>query len=111
MHILYVDESGDTGTSAGSTKHLVLTGAAMPEAQWLDLTRLMDSIQAAHFPQAGGQIELHASPLRAGRGDFRGLPECACNAAVDAVFGKIGEPQNGLTLFSSSVTNRPSIHG
>jgi len=103
MHILYVDESGDGGTSAGSTKHLVLTGAAMHEAKWKFLTETMDAAQMLYFPQAGSTLELHAAPLRAGRKEFRGVPKRQRYVALDDVYTRIGSVRNGLTLFSCVV--------
>jgi hypothetical protein len=101
MHVLYVDESGDAGV-AGS-KHLVLAGAAMHEAQWRQLTAMMDSAQKTHFPQAGSTLELHASPLRAGRHEFRGVPKAQRVATLDDIYSRIGHVQRGLTLFAAVV--------
>jgi hypothetical protein len=103
MHILYVDESGDGGTSPGSSKHLVLTGAAMQEAKWTQLTKVMDSAQLLHFPQAGGTLELHAAPLRVGRKEFRAVPKQERYAALDDVYGRIAAVRTGLTFFSAVV--------
>jgi Protein of unknown function (DUF3800) len=103
MHVLYVDEAGDGGTSHGSSKHLVLAGAAMHEAQWHTLKRTMDDLQQHHFPTAGSTLELHASLLRAGRGVFRGLPKRQRLAAMEDIYRKIGTVQRGLTLFAAVV--------
>ena len=103
MHVLYVDESGDGGVAAGSSKHLVLTGVAMQEAKWKYLTDMMDSAQLLHFPHAGGTLELHAAPLRAGRREFRAVPKPQRLAALDDIYMRIGSVRNGLTLFSSVV--------
>src|SRR5262249_37109024 len=101
MHVLYVDESGDAGL-AGS-KHLVLAGAAMHEAQWRQLTSAMDAAQRLHFPHAGSTLELHASPLRAGRNEFRGVPRPKRLATLDDIYSRIGNVQRGLTLFAAVV--------
>jgi hypothetical protein len=102
MHILYVDEAGDGGTVAGSSKHLVLAGAAMHEAKWRKLTSSMDGAQLLHFPQAGSTLELHASPLRGGRRDFRGISKKQRFAAMNDIYGRIGAAR-GLTLFAAIV--------
>lgn len=100
MQILYVDESGDGGTSKGSSKHLVLTGAAMAEAAWSDLSAVMDQVQATHFPSAGGKLELHASPLRSGRDEFKTIPKVQRYAVIDDIYARIADVKDGLTLFS-----------
>ena len=101
MHILYVDEAGDGGI-AGS-KHLVLAGAAMHEAQWRHLTKLVDEAQKHHFPTAGSTLELHASPLRAGRQNFRGIPKKQRYVALDDIYSRIGNVNKGLTLFAAVI--------
>jgi hypothetical protein len=103
MHVLYVDESGDGGVSIGSSKHLILAGAAMHEAKWKSLTDSMDAAQLLHFANAGGTLELHAAPLRAGRGDFRGIAKAARYAALTDIYSRIGGVRTGLTLFASVV--------
>lgn len=103
MHVLYVDESGDGGVSIGPSKHLVLAGAAMHEAKWKSLTDSMDAAQLLHFPNAGGTLELHAAPLRAGRGDFRAIPKNMRFDALNDIYGRIAAVRTGLTLFASVV--------
>jgi hypothetical protein len=63
----------------------------------------MDNAQALHFPKAGSTLELHASPLRAGRQDFRGIPKEKRYAALDDIYGRIGNIQRGLTLFAAVI--------
>ncbi len=102
MHILYVDESGDGGTAAGSSHHLVLCGAAMHEGQWRGLTKQLDEIQARNFPTAGAFLEFHASEMRTGARSFRGLPRPARDQAIREVYEVISKAR-GLTLFSAIV--------
>ncbi len=103
MHILYVDEAGDGGTGKGSTQHLVLAGAAMHEAQWRQLTRVMNEAQMRHFPEAGALLELHAGPLRAGRKEFRGIPQQKRLAALTDIYRQIGSVRQGLTMFAAVI--------
>jgi hypothetical protein len=91
MHILYVDEAGDGGTAAGSSTHLVLAGAAMHEAQWRHLTGIMDAAQQHYFPSAGSTLELHASPLRSGRHEFRNVTKAQRYAALNGIYLTLGE--------------------
>ena len=61
MHILYVDESGDGGTAAGSSRHLVLCGAANAGRTVTGIAKQLDDIQVKNFPTAGAFLEFHAS--------------------------------------------------
>ena len=104
MYILYVDESGDGGTHAGSSRHLVLAGAAIHEAQWKKFTQSLDAIQESYVPQAGGLVEFHASEIRAGRGVFRGFPKTQRAALMADVYKVIGDAKgNRLVLFAAVV--------
>jgi hypothetical protein len=109
MHILYVDESGDGGLSKGSSRHLVLTGAAMAESAWVDLTAAMESVQMTHFPHAGGTLELHASPLRSGRDQFKMIPKEQRYAAIDDIYSRIAAANEDLTLFSAVVDKKAFV--
>jgi len=107
MHILYVDESGDGGSARGSSRHLVLCGAAMHEGQWRRLTRQLDQIQVNNFPTAGAFLEFHASEMRTGARVFRGLPRPARASAIQEVYQTIATA-TGLTLFAA-VIDKPSF--
>jgi hypothetical protein len=107
MHILYVDESGDGGSAPGSSRHLVLCGAAMHEGQWRKLTHQVDEIQKNNFPTAGSLLELHASEMRTGSRSFRGLPRTSRNKAIQEVFEAIKDAR-GLTLFAA-VIDKPAF--
>ena len=102
MHILYVDESGDGGSAPGSSRHLVLCGAAMHEGQWRKLTQQLDEIQAANFPTAGAFLEFHASEMCTGARSFRGLPHLARTKAIHELYDLVSRT-HGLTLFAAVV--------
>jgi hypothetical protein len=102
MHILYVDESGDGGAATGSSRHLVLCGAAMHEGQWRKLTKQLDDIQRNNFPTAGAFLELHASEMRTGSRSFRHLPRPSRVQAIQEVYHTISSTA-GLTLFAAAI--------
>src|SRR5271154_5737379 len=102
MHILYVDESGDGGLASGSSRHLVLCGAAMHEGQWRKLTLQLDDIKTNNFPTAGAFLEFHASEMRTGARSFRGLPRPARTKAIQGVYEVISRAM-GLTLFAAVI--------
>ena len=59
MHILYVDESGTTKES----KYFCVAGVAVYERETYFLSRALDELQEAYFPQWEGPTEFHASRL------------------------------------------------
>lgn len=103
MYVLYVDESGDGGFCQGSTKHLLLAGAAMHEGQWNKLTKALDDIQAKYFPQGGGPIEFHCSDIRGGRKAFRGMPRAERDNLLIDVYKVIGSTNYSLQLFGAVI--------
>lgn len=107
MHILYVDESGDGGSVLGSSRYLVLCGAAMHEGQWRKLTKQLDDIQLNNFPTSGTFLEFHASEMRTGARSFRGLPRPARNQAIQEVYRVISRTP-GLSLFAA-VVDKPAF--
>ena len=75
----------------------------MHEAKWHQLVAAMDDAQLLHFPQAGGSLELHASPLRGGRHEFRGISKKQRFDALVDIYSRIGSNRGGLTLFAAIV--------
>jgi hypothetical protein len=104
VYILYVDESGDGGMHAGSSRHLILAGAAIHEGQWKKFTKSLDAIQDSHLPQAGGSVEFHASEIRGGKRVFRGFPKAKRATIMADVYKVIGDSTgNRLVLFAAMV--------
>jgi hypothetical protein len=101
VYVLYIDESGDGGNNPGSSDHLVLAGAAMHEGHWRKLSADLDAIQLKYFPQAGSNVEFHASDLRSGRGAFRGMPQLDRNKIMVEIYAAIGKSR--LTLFAAII--------
>jgi hypothetical protein len=69
MHLLYVDESG----SAGSPLHkfYVLAGVAVFERETHWIEQELDEIAARFDQHEPHAVELHASPMRTGKGRWR----------------------------------------
>lgn len=84
MFLLYADESG---TPTGSDQeHFVLAGVSVFErkAHWLSLE--LDKIAARFMPSDSRQVELHGSPMFAGRNFWRKFPkEDRLSAIKDAL--------------------------
>lgn len=108
VYLLYVDESGDGGLAAGSSKHLVLAGAAMHEGQWKSLNSAVDTVQHKHFPQAGSPVEFHASEIRNRRKAFGRMLPAQRNQIMGDVYGIISNHGRGLVLFAA-VIDKPAL--
>lgn len=65
MHLLYVDESGDPGTHAHSSKHYILSGLIVNQDNWdkylIDLKSFRKDLRAKYG--LNQRVEVHASEL------------------------------------------------
>jgi len=75
MHLVYVDESGDPGVAAGSSRYFILCGLGVHHADWHDirdqLGQLRDRLASLHGlpPEA----EIHAAEFLSSSRDHLGL--------------------------------------
>ena len=69
MYLLYADESGQS--SDPKLRFVVLSGVSVFERQSFWIARELDKIAARFDPANPETIELHASPMRQGRGMWR----------------------------------------
>ncbi len=77
MHLVYVDETGNTGTNLTDTQQpiFVLGALIVPEECWQLVEADLKAAIATHFPTiAADEIEVHAADLRSGHGVFKGAP-------------------------------------
>jgi hypothetical protein len=76
MHLIYLDESGNTGTDLDDRQQPVfLLGALIvPEDRWQSLESDLEGAIEKHLPEiAASGAEIHAAELRGGRGHFKGI--------------------------------------
>lgn len=78
MYLLYVDDSGVA--SDPSTKYSVLAGFTTFENQTFWIQKAVDEIMMKHTGRA--DLELHANPIRSGRGFWRSIPKEKRNAIL-----------------------------
>lgn len=71
MYLLYADDSGVS--SDPNVKYSVLAGFATFENQTFWIQKAVDEIMLKHTGRA--DLELHASPIRSGKGIWRGFPK------------------------------------
>lgn len=77
MHLIYLDESGNTGNHLNDPQQpiFVLGALIVPETCWQALERDLEQTLSSLFPDiASAGEEIHAGDLRANRGAFKGVP-------------------------------------
>lgn len=77
MHLVYLDESGNTGNNLADPEQplFVLCAMVVPEGNWIALEQELEQVIHAQFPQgAPKDFEVHSGDLRMGRGFFTGMP-------------------------------------
>jgi hypothetical protein len=75
LHLVYLDESGNTGTNLNDTEQPIFLLAALivPEATWQPLERDLEQAIVRHVPTMADGHEVHATDLRGGKGAFKGI--------------------------------------
>ena len=78
MHLIYIDESGNTGMNLADAQQPVFVLCAMmvAEHRWQGLEQDLKSVIDEFFPRIerdGSKFEIHAAQLRAGGGVFHGM--------------------------------------
>ncbi len=75
MHLIYLDESGNTGLNLNDHQQpvFVLCALIVPEDNWQPLERELITTLNAHIPNRPDGFELHAHDLRNGSGYFKGI--------------------------------------
>lgn len=80
MHLIYIDESGNTGRNLVDPQQpvFVLGALIVPEASWQAIEKELETAILAHGPTgAGVDFEIHGGDLRQGSGAFKGVPVAA----------------------------------
>ncbi len=77
MHLIYFDESGNSGTNLADPQQpvFVLGALVVPETSWHAVEADLEQALNTHFPEPRpSAFEVHAGDLRQGTGDFKGVP-------------------------------------
>lgn len=107
MHLIYLDESGNSGNNLNDKQQPVFVLASMlvPETQWLGVEKAMEAAVARFFPAPRPEnFEIHATALRNGEGYFRQFPVAHRLEFRDQCF-KIAQKHN-LTLIYRAIVKR-----
>jgi len=109
VYLLYLDESGNESDPVD--RFFVLGGAAVFERVTFFLSRSLEDIQNKHFPGLP-PIEFHASPIRTGKGFWRGVPEDKRTELLNDVAGAIATANEpGVVLFAAAIEKSAGLHG
>jgi hypothetical protein len=77
MHLIYIDESGNTGRNLTDPQQpvFVLGALVVPEASWQSIEKALEKAIREHGPPTlNGDEEIHGGDLRQGTGIFKGVP-------------------------------------
>ncbi|MDK4679286.1 DUF3800 domain-containing protein [Kingella negevensis] len=84
MYLLYVDESGST--TDPNQQYFILSGIAVHEKQTYWIENAMNDIAARFSTENPYEFELHGSPMRSGKSEWRGIDfEARMNAMKDCL--------------------------
>lgn len=110
MHLLYLDESGSVADPG--QKYFVLAGISVFERKTHWVEQELNDIAARFCPHDPHTIELHGSPMRSGRGEWKGFQrqdrEQAIKDALDV--GVRANYPKGVRLFGA-VIKKDTLHG
>lgn len=89
MHLIYFDESGNTGNNLNDSQQpvFVLCALAVPEVKWLEIEQeLHTEIEKIYPSPRPDDFEIHATELMSGRGWCKSIPLANRIAFRDAWF-------------------------
>ena len=75
MHLVYVDESGDPGTTVNSSRYLILCGLSVHHADWHDVQKQLKELRERLTRLHGlcPEAEIHAAEFLSSSRDHLGL--------------------------------------
>lgn len=101
MFLLYVDESGSPGDP--NQQHFVLAGLSVFERETHWIEEQLNAIAARFNPADPYSVELHGSPMRSGRGPWKGVSMAARLQALRDALQIIADRHPKVRLFASVV--------
>ena len=77
MHLVYVDESGDPGSTAGSSRYFILCGLSVHHADWHVVQGEMSALRSrlASWHGLAPEAEIHAGEFLSSSRDHLGLDQ------------------------------------
>lgn len=101
MHILYVDESGQTAGEAG--KYFILAGISVFERQTHWLAKELDNIASRFNPAEPEKIELHGSPMLNGKKIWRKFKRSERKQVIIDALGILAKAHPSNRIFAIGV--------
>ncbi|MCX2830435.1 DUF3800 domain-containing protein [Microbulbifer thermotolerans] len=101
MFLLYVDESGSPGDP--NQQHFVLAGLSVFERETHWIEEQLNAIAARFNPADPYSVELHGSPMRSGRGEWKGLPLNKRLQAIRDALQIVADRHPRVRLFASVI--------
>jgi hypothetical protein len=104
MHLLYLDESGNSSDS----DWFVLAGVSVPERQTHWIEQDLNEIAKRFEPDEPFALELHGNPMRTGKGRWRRVPPKEREQAIlDALgAGVANRRKYGVRVFAAAIDRR-----
>lgn len=99
MYLLYVDESGSPGDP--NQKHFVMAGVSVFERETHWIEQQLTKIAERFNPADAYSCELHGSPMRSGRGEWKGRPKAERFQAIKDALQVIAERHPTVRLFAA----------
>jgi hypothetical protein len=107
MFLLYVDESGSPGDP--SQQHFVLAGLSVFERETHWIEAQLNAIAARFNPADPYSCELHGSPMRSGRGVWKGVPLSDRIQAIHDALQIVADRHPKVRLFASVIHRQAPI--
>ncbi|MEN0108068.1 MAG: DUF3800 domain-containing protein [Pseudomonas sp.] len=101
MHLLYVDESGSP--SDPKQNFYILSGVSIFERKTHWVEAQLNDIAARFSPQDPYAIELHGSPMRSGKSEWRPFPMIDRIQAIIDCLSIIARSNGAIRLFASVI--------
>lgn len=101
MHLLYVDESGSP--SDPSQNFFILSGVSIFERKTHWVEAQLNQIAARFSPEDPYAIELHGSPMRSGKSEWRPFPMADRIQAIIDCLSIIAQSKGKIRLFATVI--------
>lgn len=99
VHLLYVDESGST--TDPSQSFFVLSGISVHEKKTHWVEEAMNSIAKRFNSEDPYALEMHGSPMRSGKSEWRGFDYATRVTAMKDCLSIIAESKGQIRIFAS----------
>lgn len=101
MHLLYVDESGST--SDPSQPYFVLSGISVFERKTHWIEKEMNEIAKQFSPDSPYDYELHGSPMRTGKSEWKHFSPEERMQALEGCLKLVADNRNEIFIFAAVI--------